>query len=57
MIVGSVSEDKNIEKRVAITPEIIKKYKSIGLDVNLCKNYASHLGIRDDEYISEEQIF
>ena len=53
MIVGSVSEDKNIEKRVAITPEIIKKYKSIGLDVNLCKNYASHLGIRDDEYISE----
>ena len=53
MIVGSVSEDKNIEKRVAITPEIIKKYKSIGLDVNLCKNYASHLGIKDDEYISE----
>ncbi len=53
MIVGSVSEDMNIEKRVAITPEIIKKYKSIGLDVNLCKNYASHLGIKDDEYISE----
>ena len=45
MIVGSVSEDKNIEKRVAITPEIIKKYKSIGLDINLSKNYASHLGI------------
>ena len=53
MIVGSVSEDKNIEKRVAITPEIIKKYKSIGLDINLSKNYASHLGIKDDEYISE----
>ena len=27
MIIGSVSEDKNLEKRVAITPDIIKKYK------------------------------
>ena len=30
MIIGSISENREIEKRVAITPDIIKKYKSIG---------------------------
>ena len=50
MIVGSVSENLNLEKRVAITPEIIKKYKSIGLNVYLNKDYASHLGISDNDY-------
>ena len=50
MIIGSVSENKNIEKRVAITPDIIKKYKLLGLEVNLSKNYASHLGISDKEF-------
>ena len=53
MIIGSISEDISIEKRVAITPEIVKKYKSIGLDVSLSKDYASHLGINDDEYMAE----
>ena len=50
MIIGSISENLNLEKRVAITPEIIKKYKSLGLEINLVKNYATHLGIQDDEY-------
>tara|TARA_B100000886_G_scaffold339933_1_gene307016 strand:- start:1769 stop:2857 length:1089 start_codon:yes stop_codon:yes gene_type:complete len=50
MIVGSISENLNLEKRVAITPEIIKKYKSLGLEINLIKNYATHLGIQDKEY-------
>ena len=50
MIVGSISENINTEKRVAITPDIIKKYKSLGLEVNLSKNYALHLGITDKEY-------
>ena len=50
MIVGSISEDKNLEKRVAITPDIIKKYKSLGLNINLVENYAVHLGISDKEY-------
>ncbi len=50
MIIGSISENLNLEKRVAITPEIIKKYKSLGLEINLVKNYAIHLGIQDDEY-------
>ncbi len=53
MIVGSISENLNIEKRVAITPDIIKKYISIGLQVNLSKNYASHIGITDEQYENE----
>ncbi len=53
MIIGSVSENKSEEKRVAITPEIVKKYKSLGLNIHLNKNYASHLGISDEEYETE----
>ena len=26
MKIGSISENQNIEKRIAITPEIVKKY-------------------------------
>jgi len=50
MIIGSISENKNIENRVAITPDIIKKYISLGLKVHLAKNYAFHLGISDELY-------
>ena len=50
MIIGSISENKKFENRVAITPDVVKKYKSLGLDVNLSKNYALHLGISDKEY-------
>ena len=53
MIIGSVSEDKNIEKRIAITPEIIKKYKSLGLEVKLSRDYGLHLGISDKDYETE----
>ena len=53
MIIGSISENINVEKRVAITPDIVKKYKSLGLEVHLVKNYASHLGLHDAQYISE----
>jgi len=53
MIVGSISENSKIEKRVAITPEVVKKYKSIGLNVYLSKGYASHLGISDKDYENE----
>ena len=41
MIVGSVAEDIKVEKRVAITPEILKKYKSLDLEVYLI--YLNHL--------------
>ena len=50
MIVGSISENIKIEKRVAITPDIVKKYKSLGLNVYLNKGYALHLGISDKKY-------
>ena len=53
MIIGSIPEDINIDKRVAVTPEILKKYKSLGLEVYLTKNYATHLGILDKEYEEE----
>jgi len=33
-----------------VTPDIIKKYKSLGLEVYLNKDYAVHIGINDREY-------
>lgn len=57
MIIGSISEDLSFEKRVAITPDTVKKYKSLGLDVCLKKSYASHLGISDDQYVKEGASF
>ena len=50
MKIGSVLEDQKNEKRIAITPEIAKKYISLGFDVHLSKNYGAHLGITDNEY-------
>ena len=57
MIIGSISENKNFEKRVAVTPDVIKKYKSLGLEVHLTKNYADHIGITDKEYEIEGATF
>jgi NAD(P) transhydrogenase subunit alpha len=57
MIIGSVSENRKIENRVAITPDIVKKYKLLGLNVHLAKDYASHLGISDKEYELEGANF
>ena len=53
MKIVSFPENKNIEKRVAITPEISKKYISAGFDVSLPEGYGSHLGFNDNEYVSE----
>ena len=50
MIVGSLSENIKDERRVAVTPDVIKKYISLGLEVYLSKNYAAHLGISDKQY-------
>ena len=50
MRVVSVSENKNIEKRIAITPEIAKKYVGLGFDITLSENYGEHLGFKDHEY-------
>ena len=50
MRIASFQENQKIEKRIAITPEIAKKYISLGLEVSLIENYGSHLGIKDIEY-------
>ena len=50
MRIVSVSEDKKIEKRIAITPEIAKKYIALGFELSLSENYGEHLGFKDSEY-------
>ena len=50
MKIGSISENKQFEKRIAITPEIAKKYINLGFEVNLVTNYGSHLGFNDNQY-------
>ena len=50
MIIGSTLENDNLEKRIAITPEIVKKYVSLGFKIILSENYGSHIGIKDEKY-------
>ena len=56
MKIGSINENRDLEQRVAITPEIIKKYKSLGLEVCLSKNYGAHLGINDKIFENEGAV-
>ena len=53
MIIGSISENKNLEKRISITPDIAKKYIGSGFQILLEPDYGSHLGISDDEFLKE----
>ena len=50
MIIGSISENKKLEKRISITPEIAKKYIDLGFEVQLSENYGKHLGFEEKEY-------
>ena len=50
MIVGSIKEDLALEKRVSLTPETAKNIIGLGLKVCVEKEYAIHLGIKDNEY-------
>ena len=50
MIVGSIKEDLTVEKRVSLTPETVKNIIGLGLKVCIEKDYASHLGIEDNNY-------
>ena len=50
MIIGSISENRKIEKRISITPDIIKKYIDLGFKIQLPKGYGEHLGISDKQY-------
>ena len=51
MRVGSVLENQENETRISITPEVIKKYTSLGFEVLLGENYGRHIGISDDVYL------
>ncbi len=46
----SILENREIEKRIAVTPETTKKYKSLGIEVSLQENYGAHLGFEDSDY-------
>ena len=50
MRIVSISENSVVEKRISITPEIAKKYISLGFEVSLSQNYGVHLGFKDQEY-------
>ncbi len=50
MRIASILENQEIEKRIAITLEIAKKYISLGFEIALSENYGAHLGIKDHEY-------
>ena len=51
MIIGSTSENKDLEKRISITPEIAKKYINLGFEIQLSENYGKHLGFEEKEYM------
>ena len=50
MIIGSTKENFSIEKRVSITPETAKNIINLGIKVIIESNYATHIGIADNEY-------
>ena len=53
MIIGSISENKNLEKRISITPDIVKKYISSGFQILIENNYGQHLGYADEQFLNE----
>ena len=53
MIIGSISENKNLEKRISITPDLVKKYTSKGFKILIEKDYGTHLGIFDEQFYSQ----
>ena len=46
MKIGSVIENHNHEKRIAITPEIVKKYVSLGFEVYLSEKMGDFILLR-----------
>ena len=50
MRIVSVSENRSVEKRVAITPEIAKKYIALGFEIYIVEKYGEHLGFKDHDY-------
>ena len=50
MLIGSIKENLSIEQRIAITPDIAKKYLNLGFKVCLSENYGSHIGFSDNKF-------
>jgi NAD(P) transhydrogenase subunit alpha len=50
MRIVSILENQKIDKRIAITPDIAKKYIALGFEVALSEKYGEHLGFKDDDY-------
>ena len=50
MIIGSVSENRENEKRISITPDIVKKYINFGFKILIENDYGSHIRFKDEEY-------
>ena len=49
-IIGSVKEDLNLEKRISLTPETLKKLNDLKFKILIEENYGEHLGIHDKEF-------
>ena len=55
--IGSIKEDLDIEKRISVTPETVKKFNGLDFAINLEQNYSEHLKINDEEYKSHGARF
>ena len=43
MRIVSILENQKIEKRIAITPDIAKKYIALGFEISIAEKYGEHL--------------
>ena len=50
MRIASILENQKEEKRIAVTPDIAKKYIALGFEISLAEKYGEHLGFKDNEY-------
>ena len=50
MRIVSILENQNIEKRIAITTDIAKKYIALGFEISIMEKYGEHLGFKDSDY-------
>ena len=50
MRIASILENQKIEKRIAVTPEIAKKYIALGFEISIVEKYGEHLGFKDNDY-------
>ena len=50
MRIVSILENQNIEKRIAITPEIAKKYIALGFEISIVEKYGEHIGFKNSDY-------